>query len=367
MPQSPTGGRKIRLLIVEDEAKLVHAISNYLSSFPGEFEVITVGSGEEGLDVVKQQEIDLLLTDVRLPGIDGTEVVRVALEISPGLKVIVMTAFSSKDLRSKVLRDGALMFVEKPVDLEELRQNLLKTAAEETGWSASVHGLDLFDLTQLFVLVRKTRTIAVRTGNRSGILVFDGGELRHASTDTSQGPEAYYEMVRWEGGTFGDLPDAKTEDFPTNVTLTANRLMLEAARLRDEQSRDDVDTQPIEEQPIEEQPITLPPDLEPILKRFVATSDFAQFACVIDDQGGLVKASSDEQEDMESLRTWLGQVPARHPRNGLRRVLVEDSTGILVLTALGGGPHLMVAARSGAPLAAITNSVDDLEGSIKRT
>ena len=78
-----------------------------------------------------------------------------------------------------------------------------------------------------------------------------------------------------------------------------------------------------------------------------------------------MEASGDGEQTVVKLRQWLARISLRHPREGLRRVLVEDAAGTLVLMALRGAHHLMVAARAGAPLAAITQGAEELERAIR--
>ena len=228
----------IRLLVVDDEAQLVRNIAEYLRSFADEFDVSTAGTGEEGVDAVAASGPEVLLTDVRLPGIDGLEVVRRALATKPDLKVVVMTAFGSSELRDIALREGAIRFVEKPVDLEELRALLLDIAGAGQGWSGQVGGLDIFDVAQLLALSGKSKVVRVRRGKEQGALAFEHGTLAHASTPEVSGEEAFYRMAAWEGGTFEEVPSRSGRRYPKNIRMSTTQLMIEAARLRDEAERD---------------------------------------------------------------------------------------------------------------------------------
>jgi CheY-like chemotaxis protein/predicted regulator of Ras-like GTPase activity (Roadblock/LC7/MglB family) len=228
----------IRLLIVDDEAPLLKNLGSYLASFGDEFEVVTAATGEEALEVVEADPgIDLLLTDVRLPGIDGVDLVRRAAAKRPHLTVLVMTAFPSRDIRRAVTDLGALRYLEKPLDLKQLRQALLEAATSREGWSGSVGGLDLFDFTQLFALSGKSTAVRVAWGDRAGHMVFQEGALVHASTDDLDGEEAFYAMTRWRGGTLSETAQPDPTSLPHNIGASTNHLIMEAARMRDEEAR----------------------------------------------------------------------------------------------------------------------------------
>lgn len=223
-----------RLLIVDDEVELTRNIASYLASFPGEFEATTVSSAEAAEAALAVEPVDLLLTDVRLPGLDGIELVRRALAQQPGLRVVVMTAFGSADMRSVALQAGAIRFVDKPLDLEELRHLLHEIHSGAAGWSGLVGGLEIFDLAQLLALSGKSKAIRATWGKERGVLVFEHGQVVHASTTSLEGEQAFFDMAGWEGGNFEEISPAKARKYPPNITRSTTNLMLEAVRHRDE-------------------------------------------------------------------------------------------------------------------------------------
>jgi CheY-like chemotaxis protein len=222
------------VLIVDDEAALVRSIATFLESFPGELEVLRAFSGEEGLQILEDNTVDVLLTDVSMPGLDGISLVRRAVAVRPGIRVIVMTAFGSPEVEAVALREGAMRFLDKPVDLEELRSVIQLSAMAESGWAGMVGGLDLLDLAQLITFSGKTAIVHVACGDESGVLVFRERSLVHASTGRLRGEEAFYRMALWDGGTFQEVLTPEVEVYPGNIDLRATHLFMEAARRRDE-------------------------------------------------------------------------------------------------------------------------------------
>jgi len=228
------------VLILDDEVQLVRHLAGYLGSLEGEFHVHSAFTGEEAVQLLKSIPIDILLTDVRLPGIDGIEVVRQALEMKPGLRVVVMTAFSSPTIRDLALREGALRFIEKPLDLGELRLLLTEVHECGRGWSGTVGGLDIFDIAQLLAMTQRSKALRIQSGRERAVLIFVEGRIMHASTMTKTGEDAFYEMALWGGGTFTELSEKEASAYAPNVTASTSHLVLEAARLKDEAHRDDL-------------------------------------------------------------------------------------------------------------------------------
>jgi two-component system, NtrC family, response regulator AtoC len=107
------------VLVVEDEAILGDSISQYLAHHA--YATAVARSGEQGLRLVEEANPDVAIVDLRLPGIDGLEVLRRVREISPTTVVILMTAHSSVASAVDAMKRGAFDYLTKPLALEELR------------------------------------------------------------------------------------------------------------------------------------------------------------------------------------------------------------------------------------------------------
>ncbi len=238
----------LKILIIEDEIQFLHNLASYLSSFKDDFEVLTAASGEDGLVVLEGQPgIDLLLTDVRLPGIDGIEVVRRTVENWPAVKIVVMTAFGSAELRSTAESEGAIKFVEKPVDLAALPKILREAHAQGQRRSRAVGGLTILDVTQFLALARESKVIQFKTECGEGSLVFENGVLVHCTSGKLKGVDSFYEMALWGEGSFSELYDVETRRYRLNVDMATSDLLAEATRLSQEVADDgpfDLDPNP---------------------------------------------------------------------------------------------------------------------------
>src|ERR1051325_8963027 len=108
----------MRILIVDDEEVLRDVLEVVLRREG--FEVVLAASGEEALNVIEHEEVDLVILDIMLPGISGIDTLR-ALRISnPALPVIVITAFSSIDGAIEAMKQGAFHYLPKPFKNEEV-------------------------------------------------------------------------------------------------------------------------------------------------------------------------------------------------------------------------------------------------------
>lgn len=107
-----------RILITDDEEIICESIAEFLESEG--FEAVTASNGEEALEIIQKSDIDLLVSDVRMPGMDGVELMQAVGKVSPETLIILMTAFASVETAVQALRSGAADYMLKPLDFDEL-------------------------------------------------------------------------------------------------------------------------------------------------------------------------------------------------------------------------------------------------------
>src|SRR5947199_4211261 len=107
-----------RILIVDDDASQRSLLDSFLSGQG--FETMLASSGEQALELLRSEDISMMISDVRMPGISGLETLRRARKERATLPILLVTAYS--DIREAVgaMRDGALNYLSKPIDLDEL-------------------------------------------------------------------------------------------------------------------------------------------------------------------------------------------------------------------------------------------------------
>ena len=117
-----------RVLVVEDEGTLRVPLHDYLESKGAR--VTSVVTGTEGVALALRQDFDLVFTDIRLPGVDGFEVLRRVLETSPGATVVMMTAYADVASAIKAVRLGAYDYLPKPFSFDQIDAILLRHCRE---------------------------------------------------------------------------------------------------------------------------------------------------------------------------------------------------------------------------------------------
>ena len=118
MPTEVLKASAPRVLIVDDDTGQRSLLDSFLTSQA--FKTVTVDSGERALEVLRTQPVNMMISDVRMPGISGLETLRLARKEHAHLPILLVTAYT--DIRDAVgaIRDGAVDYLAKPIDLDQL-------------------------------------------------------------------------------------------------------------------------------------------------------------------------------------------------------------------------------------------------------
>ena len=117
--------RKIKLLIVDDDEKFLGTISERLGM--RDFDVATATEGKQAIKTAKKGKFDVAILDMRMPGMDGTELLRILKKKHKFLEVIIVTGHATIDSAVECGKLGAFGYLEKPYDFDKLLE-VLQTA-----------------------------------------------------------------------------------------------------------------------------------------------------------------------------------------------------------------------------------------------
>jgi len=109
-----------RILIVDDEKNMRKTLADILRDEG--YQVATAATGEEAVALCSQQDFDVVLMDVRMPGMDGVEAFRRIRRHREGVRVLLMSAYDVHQLKEAALDEGAIAFLSKPLDVQKVIQ-----------------------------------------------------------------------------------------------------------------------------------------------------------------------------------------------------------------------------------------------------
>ncbi len=118
----------MKILLVDDEPRLARLLGDTLSEEG--HDLVLRHSGSEAVEVLEKERFDLLLTDLKMPPPDGLALLKIVKERYPRTEVIVMTAFATVAAAVQAMKDGAFDFLNKPIELDELRIRVRKVGSK---------------------------------------------------------------------------------------------------------------------------------------------------------------------------------------------------------------------------------------------
>jgi len=139
--------QKYNILIVDDEQIILNIASDVLRGVG--YKVETSLDPHEALDKIGQAKYDFILTDIKMPHMDGMTLAKEAQKIDPDLGVLFMTGYASIDTAKEAIKTGAYDYIMKPFELSELRKAVAKAVAKKVKMEESTGGQDLKRLSDL--------------------------------------------------------------------------------------------------------------------------------------------------------------------------------------------------------------------------
>jgi CheY-like chemotaxis protein/predicted regulator of Ras-like GTPase activity (Roadblock/LC7/MglB family) len=222
-----------KVLIVDDEEILTWIMSKTLSKDRKHYEVIIANDGHKAAEIMDSVPIDLVITDIRMPGMSGLDLLEHIREKHPQTKAIIMTAYGNPDVHREANERGCLHYLEKPFKIEDLRNMILEAIKpNKKGFVGQVADLQLSDIIQLNCIGKMKAAISVSKDDQQGTIYFEDGEIIHAECGGLIGEDALFTILGWEGGDFTTITGAE----PKRSTINRNwqELLIEAMRRKDE-------------------------------------------------------------------------------------------------------------------------------------
>ena len=308
-----------KVLIVDDEPAVLFALSEALADRRRGVKVATAANGQEAVAILESEKVDLVVTDLRMPEMDGFELLAWLRRGFPHLPVIVMTAFGAETAARLA---GSPEVLEKPFDVGELKRKVTDLMRQSV--KGRVENISLASFLQLLELERKTCTLTVTSAGHEGRLFFRGGRLVGAETEGLEGAEAALEIVTWEHADV-EISDVGPVDGP-EIGGGLRFLLLEGMRLKDERERH------------APRPLGIAQETDAAIEALLSSE---------------TPRKAHEPEDprsVETIREALEQ--GRTLEGSLATLLVETATGNLIAAAIGAkGVDVEVAAAATAEIA----------------
>ena len=200
-----------KILLLDDEQDLLEMYRDVLSQLPSQPEIHLANSGARAISILDSEPFTMLISDLRMPKMDGLQVLSVVRRRFPDLRVVVMTSIVDEQYRSRAYALGVDLFWVKPTNAEEVKMfqdciASLLTRDAQVGGFRGVQSKSLVDIIQLECLSHSSSVLKIVNGPREGKIWVREGELIDAQTGERSGHAAFKEIFSWKTGAFEILP-----------------------------------------------------------------------------------------------------------------------------------------------------------------
>jgi len=226
-----------RILILDDDAGLLDAYSRILSRLPSRPEVRTATCATRAMALLDAESFALLITDLRMPKIDGFQVLLSARRRFPTLKTVAMTSMSDQQYRARAYASGIDFYTEKPSTPNEIRLfgeciDALLAHGVNGGGFRGIQSKSLMDLIQIECLSHNSSVLRITRGPIEGRVWIHGGAVIDAELQDLNGEDAFKQIFSWKTGHFEILPDEPLH--PRTIYTSYESLLLDSAQCADE-------------------------------------------------------------------------------------------------------------------------------------
>jgi DNA-binding NtrC family response regulator len=220
-------GKKV--LIVDDDRVILRIITNALKAY-SELTVITAMHGKEAIALLDKEEIDMVVTDLYMPVLNGLQLLSYMNKNFPGIPVVVLTGHGSKDIEARLKALGDFQYFEKPLDMNVLGETLIKTLYSPP--AGQIHGVSTASFLQLIDIEERICTLKIRSGDKFGRLYFMRGELVAAEYGNIKGEKAAFEIISWDNSVI-EIQNVCTKN-KKEINKSLMHILMESARIKDE-------------------------------------------------------------------------------------------------------------------------------------
>ena len=221
------------VLIVDDEEQLLLTMQAGFESYKDRFQILTARNGKEATALLAATRINLVVTDLKMPEMDGIELLSFLKNNFPEIPAIVMTAFGTPEIENGLLHTNMIRMLEKPVDFDELTQ-LILSLLEHDLTGGTLTGISVPSFLQLIEMEQNTCLMEVKSDEgEQGLLYFNKGVLYDAMFGKESGEDAVYSILLLDDVkiSFRTLPSKKLKK---KIETPLMKLLMEGIRLKDE-------------------------------------------------------------------------------------------------------------------------------------
>jgi len=217
---------------------MLDVYTEILKQLPSKPEIQTASSGPRAIALLESEPYRLLITDLKMPRMDGLQLLSIVRRKWPNLRTVVLTAVVDEQFRSRVYAQGVDLYWQKPGNERETAmfcdciQSLIER--DDRAGFRGVQSKSLVDIIQIECLSQSSCVLRITNGPLVGRIWISHGELFDAEAGELHGEEAFLHILSWKSGNFEILP--AEPNHKQMIQKSYNALLLEGAQAFDESS-----------------------------------------------------------------------------------------------------------------------------------
>ena len=239
-PDAAEPAKKYHVLFVDDSMAQLEIFGELCSVLSNQtWETYSATTADRALAILQETRMDLVVLDIRLPVVDGVQLLGLIHRRYPGVKTAVLTGHATESNRAACLANGAELFIEKPVSTDGMKVvfNLLNDLLSWTrheGCSGALRQGGLPEVIRMECLGRHSSILEIRSPEMHGRLYIEAGAITHAAVGALTGEPAVCRLLSLKGGEF----QVKPFQAPPQRTVRTGweQLLMEAAHVGDEET-----------------------------------------------------------------------------------------------------------------------------------
>jgi CheY-like chemotaxis protein len=222
-----------RVLIVEDDLEQARALQRTFATLRPDLAISIAANGVAATKLLSEQTVDLVLTDLRMPEMDGFELLSWLYDHRPNIPVFTMSAYDVNGAAARMSSLGHVDHFSKPLDERALLSRIGETLSQSV--HGVVHNVSLASLLQLLEMERKSCRLSVSCDDKCGVLCIDKGALVSAQTADIEGQAAAIAIIAWANPSIAISRLGSA--VPRTIQSSLGFIVMEAMRIQDENAR----------------------------------------------------------------------------------------------------------------------------------
>jgi CheY-like chemotaxis protein len=220
---------KHKILVLDDDADWLDMCREFLAQLPSAPEIRTASTGVRALSMLDAAPFRVLICDLKMPRMDGLQVLAIVKRRFPELRTVVLTGLQDDQFRARAYALGVDLFWLKQ-DMQQNSQMFLDCVEsllgkdDEAGFR-DVQPKNLLDVIQMESISQNSSVLKISSGKQVGKIWFLHGEMVDAAAEGADGEAAFRRILKWKSGTFESLP-AEPEHART-ITKSVEALLAE--------------------------------------------------------------------------------------------------------------------------------------------